>query len=163
MNPRISVSMITAFVLWILATFGPGPAQAATTVEDWSTVKSHYGESFGDRDPGKPLVLGEVKPTLEAIPCPDGRTRTMVELLRLAHDLYPKDKVWADPELRALISADRGWWSELLKWMKDHVKFSIDYFGINIEVFTEDEFGEEVCTQFSWAWNAGIPYLGPCL
>lgn len=163
MNPRNSISLIMALVLWILATFGPGTAQAAVETESWSTVKSHYGQVSGERSSGPRKPGATSKPTLEAIPCPDGELRTVVELLRMANDLYPEDELWRDPDLRAVIFQERGWWADTMKWIKENVKFSIDYFGINIEVYTEDDLGQPVCTQFSWAWNAGVPYLGPCL
>lgn len=163
---RVAIHFIVFFVLpLVLATYYATEGRCATVDQHWGTVKSLYG-AVGERGASlqgptleNPNANPGVKPSLEALPCPDGRTRHVVEVLRLAREAYPEAELWRQPALRDGLAGERGI-RDFFKWIKDHVTFSVSGFGLTIEVAGE----EDNCTQFTWFWfGDGNYYLGPCL
>ena len=144
-------------------------APTVTSRTQWSTVKSLYGSGGGDAVFGKSSLepqtlwipgvpsLGPNKPSLEAIPLPDGRVVAMDALLRILHEKRPDLEIWSDENLQAIIGQDR-FWGGAWKWIKDHVTFSASHFGLSIELMTGDN-----CVQISWSWfYSEMILVSPC-
>jgi hypothetical protein len=126
---------------------------AAVEDASLSGVKALYGETDGERGATlEPQTLSnphaDIKPTLEAIPCPDGRTRSALEILALARQANPELPIWDCPELAQALSGERGVW----QWIKDHVKITINAFGLHFQFYNDDFCGQ--LTVMWWdGWN----------
>jgi hypothetical protein len=137
-------------------------AHAAADDASLSGIKALYGGDAGERGASlQPQTLsipnGGIKPTLEAISCPDGRTRSALEILRLARAANPELPIWDEPELAAALdptlNGERGVW----QWIKDHVKLSINAFGLQFQVHSGS-----FCGQLNVAWGTWETTWEPC-
>jgi hypothetical protein len=138
-----------------LGFFGGGLALAATESASLSGIKALYGEEAAPRGASlEPQTLsgptGTIKPSLEAIPCPDGITRNVLEILVRVRQANPELPIWDEPELVQALSGERGFW----KWIKDHVKFSIDAFGLHISLHGDGGFCGQITVMWWDGWNA---------
>lgn len=156
------MSKIIGYSIWFLfaislpllieGTILHAASYAATEELSLGGIKALYGdESAGRGATLQPQTLsnpnGGVKPTLEAIPCPDGITRSALEILALARAANPELPIWDEPELARALSGERGVW----QWIKDHMKFSIDAFGLHFQLHNDGGF----CGQLTVMWWDG--------
>jgi hypothetical protein len=160
MNKSLPDWLAFAIASCVLAFFGLGffggnPVLAATESASVSDIKALYGEEAAPRGTSLgPQTLtgptGDIKPSLEAIRCPDGRTRSALEILTLVRAANPKLAIWDEPELAQALSGERGLW----KWIKDHVKFTIDAFGLHISLHGDGGFCGQITVMWWDGWNA---------
>ncbi len=154
-NYAIWLLFTVTLPLSIEATVWHAAAHASTETASLSAVKALYGEvgaASGRTDdsalelPTQSSPPGDIKPTAAAIRCPDGATRSVLEILTLVRQANPELPLWDEPELAQALSGERGLW----KWIKDHVKFTIDAFGLHFQLY-----GDGFCGQLTVMWWAG--------
>jgi hypothetical protein len=160
MNKFLPYWLAIAIASSVLAFFGLGffggnPVLASTESASVSDIKALYGEGADPRGASlEPQTLtgptGDGKPSLEAILCPDRRTRSVVEILTLVRAANPELPIWDEPELAQALSGDRGLW----KWIKDHVKFTIDAFGLHVQLIGDGGFCGQLTVMWWDGWNA---------
>lgn len=152
------------FLHWIIIfvllpiLFDTDEAQGAAVEQNWSTVMALYGETGGDRGAGleSQSFTGPSKPEQGVVPGPDGRPHSLLQILELAREELPDLALWEDPELQEAMSGDR-WLGSFFKWIKDHVKFSLDTFGLHLQ-FLGDNYCGQITAQFwgdvwSFTWE----------
>lgn len=174
--------MLAILLLGCLLVAAAAPSWAAPAPEDarWGTVKSLYGpvaaSARGVASPDKPALAGPPgnaltgppynaltdRPTLEAIPLPDGSVVDIVTLLQMVKRAHPDLPLWEEPALAHLDEAgslERNIFGSIWKWIKDHIKFTIAAFGIGIQIQTDD-----TCTEIIISWSGDEPFfmVMPC-
>ncbi|MBM4117057.1 hypothetical protein FJ251_04825 [bacterium] len=127
---------------------------AATEDISLGGIKALYGgETAGRGASLQPQTLsdpGGIKPTLEAIPCPDGVTRSALAILALVRAANPELPIWKEPALVQALSGERGVW----QWIKDHIKLSIDAFGLHFQIHGDGDFCGQLTVMWWNGWNA---------
>lgn len=176
-----TVLMVAVLLLGCVLIAVAAPSRAAPDPEDasWSAVKSLYGPVAATREaasPDKQTLAGPPaggltgspydaltdRPTLEAIPLPDGSVVDIVTLLRMAKRAHPDLPLWHEPALAQLDEAgalERNIFGSIWKWIKDHITFTIAAFGIGIQIQTDD-----TCTEIIISWDGDGPLFTvlPC-
>jgi len=168
MNKRFTDALVWLVVCGTMPvigvnTFWYGKACASTETASLSGIKALYGDAdaaSGRTDAssfelptqssppdGKPTA---VKPTATAIRCPDGVTRNALEVLLLVRQANPNLPIWDEPELAQALSGERGIW----QWIKDHIKISVDAFGLHFQLVGDGGFCGQVTVMWWDGWNA---------